>query len=297
MVHTKPRGIHSARRSQTLLLVIPLAILLFMYVVPNALNFVYAWTDWNSFRPEVQFVGFDNFTSLMNGGALGQALRVTLVYAVCVAIFQNVLALAFALGLERPTRAHRAMRVLIFIPVLLSPLAAGYIFKGILSYEGVLNEVLSFLGGTEVRVEWLGSPEWTIVWLAAIHAWKFFGLSALIYLAGLSAIPQEYTEAATLDGAGYWKTFLAVRWRLLAPAFTINLVLTVIGALSGIDVILATTQGGPGGSTQVLNMFVFQQFGFGAFGRSTAMTLLLFVVIVVIAIPLVAYLRRREIEQ
>jgi raffinose/stachyose/melibiose transport system permease protein len=285
-----------SRSSRIALLAVPLTLIFGLYVVPNLLNFAYSFTDWNSYRDAINFVGFQNFVQLWSNGSLVRDLRVTLTYAACVAVFQNVLGLAFALGLEKPTRSHRILRVILFIPVLLSGLAAGYLFQGILAYHGVLNEILSAATGSSVKIEWLASPHWTIVILAAIHAWKFFGISMLIYIAGLSAIPEELSEAAWIDGAGYWKTFVRIRWRLLAPAFTVNLALTVIGSLSAFDIVVATTQGGPGNSTQVLNMYVFQQFGTGAFGRATAMTFVLFVIIALIAMPLILVLRRRELD-
>ncbi|WP_308798203.1 carbohydrate ABC transporter permease [Agromyces silvae] len=285
-----------SRGEQALMLALPLAFFGVFFLVPNVLNLGLAFTDWSSYRDEIQFTGLENFQYLMSTDTLGHGLRVTLTYTVLVVLFQNLLGLGFALALEQSTRANRAIRALIFIPVLISPLAAGYIFRGLLAYDGVYNQILSALTGQEVRIEWLGSVEWTLVIVAAIHAWKFFGLTTLFYIAGLSTVPGELTEAARLDGAGYWQTFFRIKWRMISAAVTINVALAFIGTLNSFEVILATTGGGPARATEVLNIYVFQEFGNGVFGRATAMTLVLFLTVLVLAVPLISFLRRREVQ-
>ncbi len=117
----------------------------------------------------------------------------------------------------------------------------------------------------------------------------------LVYIAGLKAIPHEVIEAARIDGAGRWDMIRRVKMPLLAPAFTFNIALTLIGALSIFDIVIATTRGGPGRSTEVLNMVVFTVFGTGRFSYATAVSLVLFAVILLIAFPLIWFLRRREV--
>lgn len=289
-------GAGLSRREQTLLLLLPLALFAIFFLAPNVLNFSYSFTNWSAYHENIDFVGLDNFDHLLATGSLWSGVRITLVYTVMVVVFQNALGLGFALALEKSTRANGILRVFIFIPVLLSPLAVGYLFRGLLAYDGVYNQILSRLTNTEVRIEWLGDLQWTLVIVAMIHAWKWFGLSTLFYIAGLSTVPQELTEAARLDGAGYWKTFFLIKWRMIAPAVTVNVALAFIGTLNSFDVILATTGGGPARTTEVLNIFIFEQFGTGNFGRSTAMSLVLFVMVLLLAIPLIALLRRREID-
>jgi ABC-type sugar transport system permease subunit len=117
----------------------------------------------------------------------------------------------------------------------------------------------------------------------------------LVYIAGLKAIPHEIVEAARIDGASRWDLVRRVKMPLLAPAFTFNITLTLIGALSIFDIVLALTRGGPARSTEVLNMVVFQEFGSGRFSYATAVSLVLFVVILCVAFPLIFLLRRREV--
>lgn len=271
-----------------------LAVLVVFFFIPTLFNFIYAFTNWSSFKSSIGFTGLDNFITLFNSGTLLNALRVTLVYAVLVAIFQNLFGLVLALLLERDTRVNRAVRVAFFIPVIMSALAVGYIFQALLKPEGALNGILSFLTGTHVSIAWLGDTTWTILVVALVHSWKWMGLSMLIYLAGLKTINDDIMEAARLDGASWWTTFREIRFPLLAPAVTFNVATALLGSMNGFDVVQATTEGGPGGSTELLNIFIFRTFGQGLFAQATTMSLVLFLAVAILAFPLIRMLRKRE---
>lgn len=264
------------------------------FFLPTLSNFFYALTDWSSFKSQINFVGTDNFAALFGNGTLMDSLRVTVVYAVLVAVFQNLFGLLLALLLERDTRLNRSCRVLFFVPVIMSALAVGYVFQALLKPDGGLNQALSALTGTDVSIAWLGNTTWTIVVVALIHAWKWMGLSMLIYLAGLKTISEDVLEAARLDGASWWQTFRRIRFPLLAPALTFNVATALLGSMNGFDVVQATTEGGPGGTTELLNIFIFRTFGQGLFAQATTMSLVLFVTVTLMAVPVIWYLRKRE---
>lgn len=269
-------------------------VLALFFFVPTIYNFVYAFTDWSSFKTEINAVGLDNLRDLMASGTLVKALRVTLVYAVLVAVFQNVFGLLLALLLERDTRVNHLVRVLFFIPVLMSALAVGYIFQALLKPDGAVNGVLSSIFDTHVAIPWLNSTTWTIVVVALIHAWKWAGLSMLIYLAGLKNQPEEVLEAAVIDGSGPWATFWKIRFPLLAPAVTFNVATALLGSMNGFDIVQATTEGGPARSTELLNIFIFRTFGQGLFAQATTMSLVLFLMVTLLAFPVIRTLRKRE---
>ncbi|WP_395244623.1 carbohydrate ABC transporter permease [Agromyces sp. MMS24-K17] len=297
----KARGIREyaatprAKQDHPLWFLIPaLAVLVVFFVVPTLFNFVYAFTDWSSFKSEIGFVGWDNFASLFSSGQLLSSLWITLVYAVLVALFQNLFGLILALLLERDTIVNRAVRVAFFVPVIMSALAVGYIFQAMLKPEGALNAILGFVTGQTVEIAWLGSTTWTIVVVALVHAWKWMGLSMLIYLAGLKTIDGDILEAARLDGAGWWTTFRSIRFPLLAPAVTFNVATALLGSMNGFDIVQATTAGGPGGTTELLNIFIFRTFGQGLFAQATTMSLVLFLLVAVLAFPVIRFLRKRE---
>lgn len=288
-------GARGRRSDHPAVFLVPaLAVLVVFFFVPTLFNFIYSLTDWSGFKSEINFAGLDNFRSLLGNGTLLNALKVTLVYATLVAIFQNLFGLALALLLERDTWLNRTARVLFFIPVIMSALAVGYIFRAILKPDGALNGILSALTGLEVGVAWLGSTTWTIVVVALVHAWKWMGLSMLIYLAGLKTISEDVLEAARIDGSTWWQTFVQIRFPLLAPAVTFNVATALLGSMNGFDVVQALTEGGPGGTTELLNIFIFRTFGQGLFAQATTMSLILFLTVTLIAFPVVRYLRKRE---
>ena len=120
------------------------------------------------------------------------------------------------------------------------------------------------------------------------------GLSMLIYLAGLKTINEDILEAARLDGAGWWTTFRTIRFPLLAPAVTFNVATALLGSMNGFDIVQATTAGGPGGTTELLNIFIFRTFGQGLFAQATTMSLVLFLMVAILAFPVIRFLRKRE---
>lgn len=270
------------------------AILLVFFFLPTLFNFIYAFTDWSSFKSAIRPVGFDNFTDLVSNGTLFSALRITVVYAVLVAFFQNLFGFALAVLLERDTLVNRVARVFFLIPVLMSALAVGYVFQALLKPEGSVNQLLSGVFQHEIDYAWLGDPHWTIVTVAVIHAWKWMGLSMLIYLAGLKTIPEDIIEAARIDGSSRWRMFWSVRFPLLAPAITFNVATALLGSMNGFDIVQATTGGGPARTTEILNIFIYRTFGQGLFAQATTMSLVLFLGVALMAFPVIGILRKRE---
>lgn len=170
----------------------------------------------------------------------------------------------------------------------------GYVWQAMLRPDGGVNQLLGFFLGRDITVAWLGSTTWTIVVVALVHSWKWMGLSMLIYLAGLKTINEDVLEAARLDGAGSWRIFKDIRFPLLAPAVTFNVATALLGSMNGFDIVQATTGGGPAGSTELLNIFIFRTFGQGLFAQATTMSLVLFLVVLALAFPVIRTLRKRE---
>lgn len=268
--------------------------LLVFFLLPTLVNFVLAFTNWSSFNPSISFNGFDNFAALFKNGMLLRDLRTTLVFAICEAFFQNVFGLALAVFLEEDTAQNKIARVLFFIPVLMSALAVGYVWQAILQPHGALNQLLGAISGHAISIAWLGSTTWTIVLVSAIQGWKWAGLAMIIYLAGLKTIDPEVLEAATVDGANSFQMFWKIKFPLLAPAVTFNAATALLGSMNGFDTIQAMTDGGPGGSTEIFNLFVWRTFGQGTYAQSTTMSLILFLVVMIMAVPVITYLRKRE---
>jgi multiple sugar transport system permease protein/raffinose/stachyose/melibiose transport system permease protein len=270
-------------------------VVVLLYALPLLVNAVLAFTDWNSFHSGIAFNGLDNLATLQDQANLFNQAWLTLLYAVTASALGNVAALLLALALERPTRTNQLFRAIFFVPVLLSPLAAGYIWSGLLDPAGPVNQVIGLAVPGFGRA-WLGDSGLAIFLVAAVDAWKWNGFFTLIYIAGLMSVPVELKEAAVSMGAGGWQVFRHVKLPFLAPAITFNVTVTVIGAMSAFDIIMATTRGGPGSATRVLNVLTLDQYGNGLYGLASATSLVVTVLVIVVAIPLVAMLRRREME-
>ncbi len=294
MTHRMSAG-KAQRPAQPLTFLVPaLVIMLIFFLVPSVYNLIYAFTDWSSFKSSINFVGLRNFRNVLNNGVLLGDLKVNVIYAVLVAVFQNLFGLGLALLLERDTRINRFARTMIFIPVLMSALAVGYIFQALLKPNGPVNALLSFFSGQDVGYAWLNDPDRTLVWLTLIHSWKWMGLAMLIYLAGLKTISPEVLEAARIDGVSRWQMFRHVKFPFLAPAVTFNVATALLGSMNSFDIAQATTGGGPGQTTEILNIFIYRTFGQGLFAQATTMSLVLVLVISLMAFPTIILLRRRE---
>lgn len=293
---TRERRRRGALRSWLLLAVPALILIGIFYLTPLLSNLALAFTDWSGFRNGIHFIGLKNFADLAELNLLTRPIIVTLIYAVVAMVAQNVFGLALALALEHNNRINVILRSVFFTPVLLSSIAVGFIWRGYLDPSGPANSLLSGLTGSDVRIAWLALPTFSIVVVALIDAWKWLGFSTLIFIAGLNAIPRELKDAARADGASRWQMFWNIKRPLIAPAFTFNIVIALIGSLSAFDVIMATTRGGPGTTTTVLNILVWQQFTGGRYGFASSTTVTVTLLIVAIAVPVILFLRRREIQ-
>jgi multiple sugar transport system permease protein/raffinose/stachyose/melibiose transport system permease protein len=278
------------------LFIVPsLVLIATFFIAPFVFNTGFAFVNWTSFSDRISWDGLDNFRYIWALGILGQAIKVTAIYAVVVMIVQNSVSLTLAVVLQRTSAANSVFRTIFFVPVLISPLAAGYIWSAILRPNGPLNTIVSAVIPGSFHYAWLGHNTSALICVAAIEAWKWSGLATLVYIAGLNSVPRTVIEAATVDGANRWTRFWHIKVPLLAPAFTFNVVVSFVGALSAFDVVMSTTSGGPGNATSVLNVALYRQYSQGFFGNASALSLVVTVLVVVTALPLVTWLRRREV--
>lgn len=272
------------------------AIVAVLYLLPLALNGALSLFDWTSFRSAITWIGLDNYVQLDRSGLLVPTVVRTLAYAIVSSAFLVLGPLALALALEAPSRPNRFLRTAFFAPVLLSPLAVGFVFRAILGLDGVVNGLISTIAGNPVQIPWLASKDLSLFVVAVSVAWRWGPLLFVVFVAGLAAIPRELTEAARIDGAGTWSLLRNVKLPLLAPAVTFSVVIALITALSVYETVFVLTGGGPGRSTQILNFLVIQQFGQGRFGAAAALSTVLYGAIFICCVPLVIRLRRREVQ-
>lgn len=290
-------GPSGRRRTHSYWFALPSIILVVVFfLVPFIANGAFAFLQWTGYSNTIRWIGLGNFRLVDDLGILKHAIEVTLIYAVTGLVVQNIVSISLAKALRKTNRVNTAFRAIFFIPVLISPLAAGYIWQAVLTPAGPLNSFLSAVLPGGFHYAWLGHPVSALLVVASIDAWKLSGLITLVYIAGLNRIPRSVIEAATLDGAGPWRRFWRVEFPLLAPAFTFNVVLSLIGAFSALDVVFATTDGGPGDATTLLNVAVYNEYGQGLFGTASALSFVVALMAIVTAVPLIGWLRRREVQ-
>ncbi|MFF1613414.1 carbohydrate ABC transporter permease [Amycolatopsis sp. NPDC058278] len=260
------------------------ALLLFAFVVlvPSARGIYYAFTDWDGLSPDFAWIGFGNFAEMLDDPVATQAIWHTLVIAVAITVFQNGIGLLLALGVNSTIKSRNVLRVFLFAPALVTPIVAAYLWRNLLGPDGAVNSLLGFVGLGSWRQDWLGDPDiglWSVV---GVIVWQYAGYSMVIFLAGLQSIPREIHEAAAIDGAGAVRRFWSVTRPLLAPAFTINLMLSIIGGLKLFDQVYALTGGGPGHATDTLSTLIYKDaFTLGEFGYSIALAVVLTVIVAV----------------
>ena len=288
----------SYRTMMDLLFVAP-ALVLFtaLIMVPALSGFFYSVTDWTGLNTPIHFVGLNNFTKLAHDPTIWADIRTTVFYALLVTLGQNGLALILALALNTFRRTATPLRVLFLIPAMISPVAIGYIWSYIYSpLFGFLNAFLTQVHLAQLSRDWLGDYHSALYSVIFTNIWEYVGLSTIVFLAGLQTVPEELLEAAHLDGANALQRFRRVTFPLIAPAVTINVILALIGSLKVFDLILVMTEGGPGRATESVVLRVYEDaFINNDFAQATALSVVIFVLILGLSVINLRWLRRREV--
>ena len=245
----------------------------------------YAFTNWTGIG-DYDFVGLANFRRIFQTEELTGSLINTLLLAFGFLIFTNVFGLLFALALNRTLKSRFVLRTLLFMPVVIAPIAVSYMWKFIFAFNGPLNQTLAALGLDSWKHDWLADPTLALIAVLVVMVWQNTGFVMVIYLAGLATVPIELEEAASLDGAGIGRRFRRVVLPMIQPSVAIATTLMLIQGLRIFDQVLALTGGGPSGATQTLateiyqQTFTFSNFGFGA-ALALTLSLLIFVFTVI----------------
>ncbi len=276
------------------LLVVPALALFCLFVVyPLIGGIYYSFTNWNGIDIGYEFVGLKNYIGIFKDKYVLEPLANTFIFAFLSMILLNVFGLIFAVGLERIGKGKNLLRALLFVPAVLSSLVVGYIFKFVFSEPiAALGEAL---GIDVIANNLLGSKDYVLLMGIFVATWKMAGWYMVIYIAGLQNIDQSLYEAADIDGATGWKKFRYVTFPLIAPAFTINMVLSVERAFKEYDLMFALTGGGPGRASELISMTIYNEsFTNKRAGYGSALGVILFVIIVAITLFQMLVLRRRE---
>ena len=258
------------------------------YFAPMVISVVISLTDWNGldrllapgFMAE-HFIGLDNYKAILTGTEFWKVLKNTLVYIVLYIPLMLTTSTAIAALLSRQRRGVGAFRVLYYIPVLTSWVAASLIWKSLLSPQyGAMNGILAIFGMEGPG--WLTDEKWAMPAIVLVSVWKDMGFFGLILLSGMIGIDRTYYEAAEIDGAGSWTRFLKITLPLLTPSLFYVLIVSLINSFQLFPQIMIMTDGGPNGATQVMMERIYKYgFRYYRMGYASAFSWILFIVIMV----------------
>jgi ABC-type sugar transport systems, permease components len=268
-----------------------LLILIFSYR-PVLQNIQYSMLNWTLGSASATWVGIGNYVEFFTSPNTLDILRVTAIFTVATVGGSMVLGLIIALALNRPVRGVGLARAAVFAPYVLSGVGVGlvwlFIFDPAIGILGVILRAIGLPGP-----EWFRDPNLTLAMVIIVYVWKNMGYAAVIYLAGLQAIPRDLLEAAALDGASSWRTFWSVVWPLLSPITFFLLITSVLASLQAFDIIQIMTPLGNGTTTLIYEVYL-QAFGqFNRAGYSATVAVVLFVLLVVLTIVQLRYVERR----
>lgn len=274
------------------IIVIIMAALFFTFhTIPFLRGVFYSFTDWKGYG-DWNFVGLRNYLHMFVDTDTKSAYIFTAKFAVITTILVNVISLILACALNAKIKFKNTLKALYFLPYMLGSLIVGFIFNYI--FANLIPAAGKALGISALSVNILGTPHamWGII---AVTVWSSCAFNTLIYIAGLQSIDADVYEAADLDGATGWKRFTKITFPLLAPSFTVNIVLSAKGYLMVYDQIMAMTDGGPGTSTTSIAVLIYKKgFGGGQFAYQSANAVMLFLVVVAVSVLQLRILERRE---
>ncbi|MCM3785458.1 sugar ABC transporter permease [Neobacillus mesonae] len=273
---------------------LPAVALFFVFMTLPALQgLYYSFTNWNGFGDQYDMVGFKNYINLFSDDNVWNAYGFTIKYSIVATIFINIISLLIALGLNAKIRYRNFFRAIYFLPNILSILIVGYIFNYL--FSNVFPVWGENLGLTALSTNILGSQDLAWVGVVSVAIWQGIAFNTILYLAGLQTIPNDLYEASNLDGASKWREFWSITFPLIAPFFTINMVLAMKNSLMVFDLIVAMTNGGPGRATQSIAHLIYTGgFEGGEFAYQSANAIIYFILIAFISIIQLRFLQRRE---
>ena len=272
----------------------------FWFLVPSIILFVFttaypffsginiAFTNWDGISNTYDYVWFKNFTDMFHDANILKSIRVSITFALVYTVLNNILSLFLAIVLQKKFQGSGIFKTIFFIPMALSAVLAAFVWGFI--DRNILSSVLGH--------SLLGSRETVVIGIILIALWCGIGSNIMVYMAGLSNIPADYYEAASIDGATPWKQFIKITLPLLGPSFTTCITLTLTSALREFAIPMSATGGGPARSSEMISIFIYNNlFSYQKAGYGQAVSLVFMVVLMALGIGMTRFFRSKEVEQ
>lgn len=300
-----PRGPRRGRtdwrkRAEILLLAGPaVGVFVFFVIVPVLMAAFYGFFRWNGFGAPTDFVGLQNYVTILGDSTFRDAVAHNLFIVVASLALQGPLAVLFALLLNQRIRGRSIIRVLIFVPYVISEVVVGTGWSLMLQDRGAVNDLLSSVGLDALRNSWIADPQIALWTLMVIITWKYIGFAVILMLAGLQSIPDELYEAASIDGASFWQMQRSITLPLLGPTIRIWAFLSIIGSLQLFDLVNIIwgqyVSATAGTSTMATYMYLNGHMA-GSYGYGNAVAVVLFIISLAIALGYQRFVLRRDTE-
>ncbi|MFP4017040.1 MAG: carbohydrate ABC transporter permease [Halanaerobiales bacterium] len=266
-------------------------------IVPTVMGLSYSFTDWNGLNPNYNFVGLRNFiNALTQDKNFLNSIQFTLKYVLALVVLANLFALFLAALIDSRRKTQNLFRTTYFVPNMVSYIIGAYIWQFI--FKVVLKELaerqyLGFLGQP-----WLGNPNFSFWAIVIMSLWTSVGYIMVIYIAALQGIPVEFKEAARVDGANQVQVFFKITLPMIMHAVTINSFLTLRSGFMTFDQIYGLTGGGPGRSTQVMSLNIYEEAfsSYFRYGYANAKGIILFLFVLLLTFIQFRVTRRRELH-
>lgn len=274
---------------------VPLFAFLTVIVFPFLIGIFMTLTNWNGASDTFQFKGLSNYATAISDPVFWTSMGTTFKYVVVTLVITNIVAFGLALLVTSGLKGQNFFRAGFFTPNLIGGIILGFVWQFI--FSRVLPYAGSELGWGFLTSSWLGDPDKALWSLIIVSVWQNAGYMMLIYVAGLNGISDSLTEAASLDGARFWRQLFSVKVPLMVPAFTISIFLTLQRSFMVYDTNLSLTKGGPFRSTELIAMHVYNEaFVYQNFGPGQAKAFILFAIVAIIAIVQVSVMKKVEVE-
>lgn len=266
-----------------------LAYMLVLAAYPIVQNFILSFQDVtvHTIRlAEKPFAGWANYQALLAGGLLGASINNTLVFTACCLVFQFIIGFLLALFFNRKFATAKFVRGLLMMPWMIPITVTALIFKFIFGTNvGILNQALQAIGLISAPIEWLTQPHTAMIALVVANVWIGIPFNMILLSVGLTTVPQELYESASIDGAGGWQAFWRITLPMIKPAIESVLILGFIYTFKVFDLVYVMTGGGPVNATQMLSTYSYKlSFSMFQYGQGASVANVLFVILMVAAV-------------
>ena len=290
------KGAKSMKKRSKLFIVPAFIIYTVLMIIPIIGAFGLSFTDWNGISADYDFVGIQNYLSMLSDDRLRNAVTVTLKITVTVVLVVNILGLFIAILLSQAGKLTNIFRSVFFLPYVLSTVAISFIWLAILSYTGVLNSLLEIVGLGDLVNDYIGNAPNAIKSICIIEIWRTLGFHMVLYLASIQTVPRDLYEACIVDGGSKWQQFRYVTLPMIVPGITISVIMSIMTEMKQYDIVKVITNGGPGYSTETITYnIVTQAFGNNMLGYSSAIAVFLFVIIAAISVLQIQLSKKLEV--